>query len=583
MADFPDPPPRNLDEAVDAQRRGDEPLDALLEPAPRDRRLTWIIIALLVLIAGGAAYWYFYMGSPDQPAADTAAEGKGKGKGKGKGGANSGRPVPILAAPARTADIPVYLTGLGTVTPLATVTVRSRVDGQLLRVLFQEGQFVKSGQLLAEIDPRPFQVQLTQAEGQLAKDQALLRNAVIDLDRYKTLFAQDSIAKQQLDTQASLVRQYEAQIKADQGTVESAKLQLTYSRVTAPIAGRIGLRQVDPGNIIRAGDVNGIVVITQLQPVSVIFTLPEDVVAGVMRRLTSGEKLPVEGWDRADKAKLANGMLMTVDNQIDPTTGTVKLRARFSNDDFSLFPNQFVNARMLVDTLRDVTVVPTAAVQRGNQGTFVYVVKEDNTVTVRPLKLGPSQGEIVAVESGIKPGESIVTDGADRLREGARVEVADRSPRPDKGGGRRGGGKGRGGGDAAGAPGKGGGGGDAAAAPGKGGGGGDAAGAPGKGGGEGGKSGGESAASGGAGKSGGESAAPPGAAKGDTTKREGAAAPAGPPPMDGKAPGERGKGESRGKREGETDAEREKRRAEWRSKSDAEKAEWRKKREAQQQ
>ena len=309
-----------------------------------------------------------------------------------------------------------------------------------MRVNFREGQVVKAGELLAEIDPRPFQVQLTQAQGQMAKDQALLKNAVIDLERYRTLFEQDSIAKQQVDTQAALVRQYEGTVKADQGAIDSAKLQLTYSRVTAPLAGRIGLRQVDAGNIVRASDTNGLVVITQLQPVSVIFTIPEDNVSAVMRRLKAGEKLPVDAWDRAEKTKLASGALVTVDNQIDPATGTVKLRAQFSNDDFGLFPNQFVNARMLIDTLRGATVLPTAAVQRGNQGTFVYVVKEDNTVTVRPVKLGPTQGEIVAVESGVTPGEQVVTDGADRLREGARVEVADRSARPEKekGGGKKG-------------------------------------------------------------------------------------------------------------------------------------------------
>jgi multidrug efflux system membrane fusion protein len=475
MADPLVPPPRSLDEAVDALRA----------PPPRDRRRIWIVAALLACLAAAAGIYYYYTRTPAEPAADSGA----KGKGKGKGGPNAGRPVPILAAPARTADVPVYLTGLGTVTPMASVTLRSRVDGQLLRVLFQEGQFVKAGQVLAEIDPRPFQVQLTQAEGQLAKDQAQLKNAQLDLERYRTLFAQDSIAKQQLDTQAALVRQFEGTIKADQGAVESARLQLSYSRVTAPIAGRIGLRQVDPGNIVRASDVNGLLVITQLQPVSVIFTIPEDAVSGVMRRLKSGEKLPVEGWDRADKTKLANGTLLTVDNQIDPATGTVKLRARFPNDDFALFPNQFVNARMLIDTLRDATVVPNAAVQRGTQGTYVYVVKPDNTVTVRPVKLGPAQGEVVAVESGITPGEQVVTDGADRLREGARVEVADRTPRPDKGKGKgRGGGKGGGGDGTGGSTGKGGGG-DGTGSAGKGGGG-DATGSVGKSGGAAGKGGG---------------------------------------------------------------------------------------------
>jgi multidrug efflux system membrane fusion protein len=410
----------------------------VLTAPPRQQRRIWLLVLVIACIAGGAYYWYAR--TPDSNAAETA-KAQGKGKGKGKGGPNAGAPVPISAAPASTADVGVYLTGLGSVTPLATVTVRSRVDGQLMRVLFREGQLVKAGELLAEIDPRPFQVQLTQAEGQLAKDEALLRNAKLDLERYNTLFQQDSIAKQQLDTQAALVRQYEGSVKADQGVVANAKLQLTYSRVSAPLAGRIGLRQVDAGNIVRSSDTNGLVVITQLQPISVIFTIPEDNVAAVMRRLKVGDTLPVDAWDRADKNKLSSGTLTTVDNQIDPATGTVKLRATFSNADFGLFPNQFVNARMLIDTLQGATVVPTAAVQRGNQGTFVYVVKSDNTVTVRPVKLGPTQGEIVAVESGITPGESVVTDGADRLREGARVQVADRTPRPEKGGG----GKGQGG------------------------------------------------------------------------------------------------------------------------------------------
>ena len=427
----------------------DDSLSALTSPPPRRRRI-WVVSLIVAVIAlGGGAYYYFF--HRDKPAAEVAETGKGKGKGKGRGGA-SGRPIPIIATPVTTADVGIYLTGLGSVTPLATVVVRSRVDGQLMRLHYSEGQLVKARDLLAEIDPRPFQVQLAQAEGELAKDQATLKNAMLDLERYRTLFQQDSIAKQQLDTQAALVRQLQGTIKAAQATVESAKLQLSYSRVTAPLTGRIGLRQVDVGNIVRAGDANGIVVITQLQPISVLFTIPEDNVAAVMQRLKGGEKLPVDAWDRADKTKLASGALTVVDNQIDPATGTVKLRAQFANDDFALFPNQFVNARMLLDTLRGATVVPSAAVQRGNQGTFVYVVRDDSTVTVRPVKLGPVQGEIVAVESGLTPGERVVTDGADRLREGARVEIADRTPRPERPG--KGRGKGRGAGEGGDTPGK---------------------------------------------------------------------------------------------------------------------------------
>lgn len=392
-------------------------LGTSVQPAPSRRRRRWLAITLVMLIAAGAAAWYFY--GAGKPAEQRAAKG-------GPNAAN--RPMSIVPAPATTADVPVYLTGLGTVTPLHTVTVRSRVDGQLLRVAFREGQMVKAGELLAEIDPRPYQVQLTQAEGQMARDQALLRNAQLDLERYRTLFEQDSVARQQLDTQAALVRQYEGAVKSDQGQIDNARLQLTYARITAPVAGRIGLRQVDPGNIVRSSDQNGIVVITQLQPISVLFTVPEDQVSTVMKRLRGGEKLDVEAWDRADKNKIATGTLVTVDNQIDPTTGTVKLRALFGNQDYLLFPNQFVNARLLVDVLTNATVIPSAAVQRGAQGTFVYVVQPDRTVSVRPVKLGPAQGERVAVTEGVAPGEALVVDGADKLREGARVVLPGDTP-----------------------------------------------------------------------------------------------------------------------------------------------------------
>jgi len=389
-------------------------------PPLHRRRRWWIPVALVLLVIAAAAAWYFY--SPG-----TSPEAQQRGA-KGGGPNAASRPMSVVTANAATADVGVYITGLGTVTPLHTVTVRSRVDGQLLRVAFREGQMVKAGDLLGEIDPRPFQVQLTQAEGQMARDQALLKNAQVDLERYRTLFEQDSVARQQLDTQAALVRQYEGAVKSDQGQIDNARLQLTYAHITAPVAGRIGLRQVDPGNIVRASDQNGIVVITQLQPISVIFTVPEDQVSTVMKRMRSGEKLPVEAWDRADKNKLAAGVLVTVDNQIDPTTGTVKLRAQFGNEEFLLFPNQFVNAKLLVDVLANATVIPGAAVQRGAQGTFVYVVQSDRTVSVRPVKLGPTQGERVAVSEGVKAGEMLVVDGADKLRDGARVQLPGDAP-----------------------------------------------------------------------------------------------------------------------------------------------------------
>ena len=375
----------------------------------------WLIalIVLALLGVGGYLLW-------QRPAAAPPA-----GK---RGGNPAGRAMPVVAVPAKSASINVYLNGLGTVTPLKTVTVRSRVDGQLMRVLFREGQVVKEGELLAEIDPRPFQAQVAQYEGQMARDQALLANARIDLERYRVLLAQDSIAKQLVDTQEALVRQYEGVVKLDQGLVDNARLQLGYARVTAPIAGRLGLRQVDAGNIVRAGDATGLVVITQLQPITVVFTIPEDSLPPVMKKLQAGEKLPVDAYDRADKVKLAAGTLLTADNQIDPATGTVKLKAQFSNEDSALFPSQFANVRMLLDVKRDATVVPNAAIQRGTPGTFVYVVKADSTVTVRRVKLGPAQGELVAVDGGLEVGENVVVDGADRLREGAKVELASRDP-----------------------------------------------------------------------------------------------------------------------------------------------------------
>jgi multidrug efflux system membrane fusion protein len=455
MATVSPPPPRTT--APPAPAPATFPPDA--EPPEddpsrgRSSAWTWIVVILvLVALAAGGYYWWSQRSAP---AAGPNATAPSKAV-PGAKGFDPNRALPVIVEPVRKGTIDVYLDALGTVTPRNLVTVKPRVDGQLMKVYFEEGQLVKAGQVLADIDPRPFEVQLGQAQGQLAKDQALLANAQVDLERYKTLLAQDSIAKQQVDTQQSLVRQYQATIKADESAVDQARLQLTYAKVTAPISGRAGLRQDDPGNVVHASDANGIVVIAQLQPISLVFPIPEDNVQRVMQRLQQRIPTVVEAWDRAQKNKLATGKLVTADNQIDTATGTIKMKAEFANEDSALFPNQFVNVRMLTQTLEDATLVPTAAIQRGSPGTFVYVVKDDSTVTVAPVQLGPQQGETTVVTSGLRPGGMVVVDGADKLREGAKVELttregqavpppkppAPRGPRAERGAGKGGGAKG---------------------------------------------------------------------------------------------------------------------------------------------
>jgi multidrug efflux system membrane fusion protein len=382
-------------------------------PARRGHRAAWLLAGVVLVALVGAVLGWRQMqsgGAGDQP-------------GGGPGGFD--RPLPVRVEAAQRADIDVKLQALGTVTALQTATVRPRVDGLLTRVRFTEGQAVRAGDVLAEIDARPYEVALAQAEGQLARNQAELANARVDLARYQQLVADDAAPRQQLDAQAATVRQLEGTVKADQAAVAAARLNLSYTRITAPVSGRIGLRQVDAGNLVTAGDATGLAVIAQVQPISVVFAIPQAALGPVLARWRAGEKLPVQALARDGQQALATGVLGTVDNQVDVATGTVKLRAQFANDDQALFPNQFVNVSLRVQRLAGVVTVGEAAIQRGTPGTFVYVVGEGGKVAVRRVTLGASDGGRVQVSQGLQAGERVVADGADKLRDGAAVEVVE--------------------------------------------------------------------------------------------------------------------------------------------------------------
>ena len=385
-------------------------------PPAKSRWWLWIVILAVVCIG----IWY-YRGAHSTSEAGAKAAASGT-PGMGQGGAGgAGMTVPVVVATAQKGDLPVYLIGLGTVTAFNTVTVRSRVDGQIVKVNFTEGQFVREGDALIEIDPRPYQVLLEQAEGQLAKDQAQLHDVQVDFERYQLLYSEGVIPKQQVDTQQAQVGQFQGAIKADQATIDNAKLQLVYARITSPISGRAGLRLVDIGNIVHAADTTGLLVITQLQPISVIFTLPQDQLQQVLVKLRGGGQLPVEAYDRDDITKIADGKLATIDNQIDPTTGTYKLKSIFSNGNDALFPNQFVNVHMLVDTKHNLVVVPAAAIQRGPQGTYVYVVSGGDTAHIRVVTIAQTTGNNIGISSGLNSGDVVVIDGQDKLQDGSNV------------------------------------------------------------------------------------------------------------------------------------------------------------------
>ena len=386
----------------------------------------WPIGLLVLLIILGLCWWLWPSASKqagaEQPAGHTSRSGMMR---PGFGG--STQAVPVRVSEVTRGDFAVYFKALGTVTALNTINVRSRVGGELVKVYFKEGQMVKAGELLAEIDPRSYQNALLQAEGTLMQNQAQLKNAQVDVQRYRGLYAEDSIAKQTLDTAEALVSQYQGTVKTNQAAVNDAKLNLEFTKIRAPISGRVGLRQLDVGNLVAANDTTALVVITQTEPIVVSFTLPENNLALVLERYRSGAKLPVQAWNRGDTKELAVGVLSSIDNQIDITTGTLKFKALFENRDQALFPNQFVNVHMLADTLKDVVLAPTAAIQYGTNGSFVYALDGDKKVKIRSVKVGATDGDITVIEDGLAPGDRVVLEGTDRLRDGGAVEVVNDS------------------------------------------------------------------------------------------------------------------------------------------------------------